>query len=283
MSGLTAQLERIHEQLQRLRLIRLAEELPALLQDASKKELPYSDFLEEALSREIAAKHERHTAMKTAMARFPFQKSLDSFDFKFQPSIDPKVIKELATCRFIADTDNVLLLGPPGVGKTHLAVGLGLKACALGYRTAFTTAAGLIATLTRAHTEGRLEERLKLLVQPKLLIIDEIGYLPLDRLAANLFFQLVSRRYEKGAILITSNQSLSVWGEVFGDRVIATAILDRLLHHSTIVNIKGESYRLKEKRKAGLLTRSEPFTDPALRAQDTKDTPTLEPVPEVER
>jgi len=132
-----------------------------------------------------------------------------------------------------------------------------------GYRTAFTTAAGLIATLMRAHTEGRLEEKLKQLVQPKLLVIDEIGYLPIDRLGANLFFQLVSRRYERGSILITSNQSLTVWGEVFGDRVIATAILDRLLHHSTVVNIKGESYRLKEKRKAGLLTRSEPFTEVA--------------------
>lgn len=282
MTTLTAQIERIQDQMQRLRLIRLADELPGVLQEASKKDLSYSDFLEEALSREISAKHERHTAMKTAMARFPFHKSLDSFDFKFQPSIDPKVIKELASGRFIANTDNVLLLGPPGVGKTHLAVGLGLKACALGYRTAFTTAAGLIAALGRAHSENRLDEKLKLLVQPKLLIIDEIGYLPIDRLGANLFFQLVSRRYEKGAILITSNQSLTVWGEVFGDRVIATAILDRLLHHSTIVNIKGESYRLKEKRKAGLLTRSEPFTELPGRAGG-ENTPVLEPAGEADR
>jgi DNA replication protein DnaC len=261
MTTVTAQIERIQEQMQRLRLMRTAEEVPLLLQQASKSDQSYSDFLEDLLSREIASKQEKLTSMKSAMARFPFRKSLETFDFKFQPSLEPKVIKELATCRFVADADNVLLLGPPGVGKTHLAVGLGLKACAAGYRTAFTTAAGLIATLMRAHAEGRLEEKLKQLVQPKLLVIDEIGYLPIDRLGANLFFQLVSRRYERGSILITSNQSLTVWGEVFGDRVIATAILDRLLHHSTVVNIKGESYRLKEKRKAGLLTRSEPFTE----------------------
>jgi DNA replication protein DnaC len=241
MSG-SMQIDRIQEQMGRLKLVRTAAELALLLQDASKREISYADLLEEVFSRELAAKQERHTAMKTTMARFPFQKSLEGFDFKFQPSIDPKVIRELATGRFIADSDNVLLLGPPGVGKTHLAVGLGLRACALGYRT------------------DRMEEKLKQLVQPKLLIIDEIGYLPLDRLGANLFFQLVSRRYERCSILITSNQSLTGWGQVFGDQVIATAILDRLLHHSTIINIKGESYRLKEKRKAGLLTRSEAFT-----------------------
>lgn len=266
----TVQIERIQEQMKNLKLLRTADELPLLLQEASEKELSYSDFLDELVSREVGARHERHTAMKTSMARFPFQKSLESFDFKFQPSIEQKVIRELATGRFIANADNVLLLGPPGVGKTHLAVGLGLKACALGYRTAFVTASGLIGSLMRAHTEGRLEEKLKLLIQPKLLIIDEIGYMPVDRLSANLFFQLISRRYERGSILLTSNQSLAGWGQVFGDQVIATAILDRLLHHSTIINIKGESYRLKEKRRAGLLTRIEPFTTPRPESENSE-------------
>jgi len=174
-------------------------------------------------------------------------------------AIDAKLIRELATGRYMHGGDNVLLLGPPGVGKSHLAVALGLKACEQGVRTLFVTATALIATLGKALGEGRLDERLKVLSQPQLLIVDEIGYLPIDRQGASLFFQLVSRRYERGSIIITSNQSLGAWGEVFGDQVVASAILDRLLHHSITVNIKGESYRLREKLKAGLL---KPKLDP---------------------
>lgn len=147
----------------------------------------------------------------------------------------------------------MLLLGPPGVGKTHLAVALRMKACEHSRRVLFTTAMGLIASLGKALTDNRLEAKLKLLTQPHLLIVDEIGYIPIDRQGANLFFQLASRRYERGAIILTSNQSLGAWGEVFGDPVIASAILDRRLHHSSTINIKGESYRLREKLKAGLV------------------------------
>jgi DNA replication protein DnaC len=208
----TPLLERLAEHCHRLRLYQVEKELTARLEQAAKSELSYADFLDQLLALEVGSKAEKHHQMRIAMARFPFQKTLESFDFKFQPSIDPKLIRELATGRYMQGGDNVLLLGPPGVGKSHLAVALGIKACEQGVRTLFVTATALITTLGRAWAEGRLEDRLKVLTQPQLLIVDEIGYLPIDRQGANLFFQLVSRRYERGSIIITSNQSLGAWG-----------------------------------------------------------------------
>ena len=254
------QLERLHEHLQRLRLFKSRERLEALLQEATAKEASLADFLDLILGEEVAAKTAKNVTMRTHLARFPFVKSLESFDFAYQPGLDKKQVQTLSTCHFVEHGENLCLLGPPGVGKTHLAVGLGLKAIERGYRVLFTTAADLIAALTRAAAQGRLDERLKLYTVPRLLLIDEIGYLPIDRAGANLFFQLISRRYERGPMILTSNQSFGSWGDVFGDRVIATAILDRVLHHAITLNIRGNSYRLKDKLKSGLVKPAEATT-----------------------
>lgn len=255
-----AQLERLQEQMAKLRLTKSRERLEALLQDAVAKELSYADFLDQLLTEEIVSKTAKNVSMRTNLARFPFVKSLESFDFGYQPSLDKKQVHNLASCHFIEHGENVVILGPPGVGKTHLSVALGLAAIEHGYRVLFTTAAAMIAALTRALNEGRLEDKLKTYTVPRLLIIDEIGYLPIDQAGANLFFQLISRRYERGPLILTSNQSFGSWGEVFGDRVIATAILDRVLHHAITINIRGNSYRLKDKLKAGLI-RTEAATE----------------------
>ena len=248
-------METLEESLKRLTLPTLSERLEGWLETAVKQEWTHRELLEKIVAEEVSGKHHKRSEMGVRMARFTFVKTLDGFDFTAQPSLDPKRVRELAVCRWVGNRDNVVLLGPPGVGKTHLSVALGVEAIRNGYRTLFVGAQALIAGLVKAHQEGRLDEKLKQLSQFKLLTVDEIGYIPIDRMGANLFFQLISRRYDKGSMILTSNQTYANWGEIFGDPVIASAILDRVLHHASTLNIKGESYRLKEKRKAGLLSR----------------------------
>ncbi len=241
--------------LNKLKLDHLEAQLDAVCEQAAQRQQDYKTFLVQALDIEWQGRHQRGIEARLRQARFPWIKTLDQFDFDFQPSLDRRQVRELAGLSFVERAHNVVVLGPPGVGKTHLAIALGVKAVEAGYSVLFLTLEALMTRLTKAVNENRLERSLQQLVYPKVLIIDEVGYLPLNRLEASLFFRLVVRRYERASLIITSNKSFLDWGEMVNDPVLATAVLDRLLHYSTTLNIKGESYRLKEKRRAGLLGR----------------------------
>lgn len=247
---------RVVDHLTKLRMRHLAERLDAVLAEAARGEPTYLDFLDAVLRQEIEAKQRKRTTMGINIAHFPAVKTLEDFDFKVQPSVDQRLVRELATGRYIPQGENVLIFGAPGVGKTHLAIALGRAAVETGHSVLFVSATTLLAALAKAESDGQLRDKLNYFAKPKLLVIDELGYLPFEKRAAHLFFQLVTRRYERGSMLITTNQLVSQWGSVFGDDVLAAAILDRLLHHSHTLMIQGESYRLRQKKKAGLLSKS---------------------------
>lgn len=258
-------LEQARQYLENPDYIGAAAVLDSRLDLAAKQQLSYPEVLADLLGIETSARRERYLKARTRLAHLPFHRTLEQFDFGFQPSIDQRQVKELASLAFAAEAANLVLLGPPGVGKTHLAVALGLKAIEQGYGAYFVRAYDLMEDLRRAQEEHRLDRRLRVYLAPKVLIVDEFGIWPYDRVAATAFFTLVSARYERGTIILTSNKGFGEWGELLvedsrfigGDTVIATAVLDRLLHHSHVLNIRGESYRLREKRRAGLLGTSQ--------------------------
>jgi len=245
------ELEHAFDLLNQLGLPISANALDACLDDAAKADCTYLIFLTKLLEAELLSRKQRSLETRLKLSRLPQKKGLDSFDFSFQPTIDERQIRELETLAFAYRQENAIFLGPLGVGKSHLGIGLCLEAVNKGMTVYFTSMDKLLADLSKAQNEGKLSRRWKIYQRPDILMIDEIGYINLNRVTGNLFFQLVCMRYEKGSIILTSNKGFGDWGELMGDTALATAILDRLLHHAHVVNIRGDSYRMKDRRKAG--------------------------------
>lgn len=230
-----------------LKLEKFRSFLPNYIEEITKKEIPFVQALLELTEKELEFRTERASKIQISVSAFPFEKTLKEFDFDFQPSVNKSQLQDFESLRFLENKENILFFGTSGVGKTHLAVAIGIAAAKKRNLTYFISCHDLIMQLNKAHSENRLETKLKHFAKYKLLIIDEIGYLPIDKQGANLLFQLINKRYEKNSTIITTNQMFSKWGEVFSDVTLANAILDRLIHHSSIIKITGPSYRLKGK------------------------------------
>jgi len=234
----------------KLGLPHLAETINEYTRRADEAKMGYLDFLDLVLSEELAVRDDRRFRQGLRLSKLPHHKTLDEYDFSFQPELDPRKVKDLASLSFVDGKANAALLGPPGVGKTHIAVALAVAACRAGYSIYFTSLDDMVRNLKAAESAGRLVNKLGTYLRPSVLVVDEVGYQPLERAEANLVFQVISKRYEKGSIILTSNKTFSEWGQVFGDEVLATAILDRLLHHCEVIAINGPSHRLKNRLQA---------------------------------
>ena len=243
--------EDLDAMLTRLRLGAIREQLDALLEEAARRELNLREALAWLCAAEVASKEQRRLSMAMTIAHFPFVRTLEGIEFEAQPSNDPSNIRDLPTSRWEANGDNVVLLGPPGVGKTHLEVALGREVVARGYTVQFTTAMELLGSLVKGQQQGTLDLRLAQYSKPKLLIIDELGFVPFDRVGGELLFNLLADRYERRATVVTTNLAFAEWVTVFGgDEKLTTALLDRLAHHATVITTKGKSYRMKRRRSS---------------------------------